>query len=64
MKEKLKIVKTKIQEDSDFTQEEKTQTVKRIDEWFLEDQAEGTIVAELTELSKRVVPILEEVGLL
>jgi hypothetical protein len=38
--------------------------MKKIDEWILEDRADGTIVAELTEISKRVVPILEEVGLL
>ena len=64
MKQKLQQVKEKIQNHADLNEEEKSQTMKKIDEWLLEDEAEGIIVAELTELSKRVVPILEEVGLL
>jgi len=64
MKEKLQKVKEHIKKHKDMSEEEKSDTLKKIDEWLLEDKAEGTIVAELTKLSKKVVPILEEIGLL
>jgi hypothetical protein len=64
MRDKLEVVKAKIEANRDLNEEERSQTMKKIDEWILEDRADGTIVAELTEISKRVVPILEEVGLL
>jgi hypothetical protein len=64
MRDKLEVVKAKIETNRDLNEEERSQTMKKIDEWILEDKADGTIVAELTEISKRVVPILEEVGLL
>jgi hypothetical protein len=64
MRDKLEVVKAKIETNRDLNEEERSQTMKKIDEWILEDRADGTIVAELTEISKRVVPILEEVGLL
>jgi hypothetical protein len=64
MRDKLEVVKAKIEANRDLNEEERSQTMKKIDEWILEDKADGTIVAELTEISKRVVPILEEVGLL
>ena len=64
MKEKLKKLKDHIKKHKDMSEEEKSNTIKKIDEWLLEDKAEGTIVAELTELSKKIVPMLEEIGLL
>jgi DNA-binding transcriptional MerR regulator len=64
MKEKLQQVKEHIKNHKDMSEEEKSNTIQKIDEWLLEDKADGTIVAELTELSKKVIPILEEIGLL
>jgi hypothetical protein len=64
MKEKLEQVKEHIKNHKSMSEEEKSNTIKKIDEWLLEDRADGTIVAELTEFSKKVVPILEEIGLL
>ena len=64
MKEKLEQVKEHIKNHKNMSEEEKSNTIKKIDEWLLEDKADGTIVAELTEISKKIVPILEEIGLL
>jgi hypothetical protein len=64
MKEKLQKVKEHIINHKQMNEDEKSNTIKKIDEWLLEDKADGTIVSELTELSKKVVPILEEIGLL
>jgi hypothetical protein len=64
MKEKLKQVKEHIKNHKSMSEEEKLNSVKKIDEWFLEDKADGTIVAELIQISKNITPILEEIGLL
>jgi len=64
MKEKLKLVKEKVKNHKEMSEEEKSNTIKKIDEWILEDKAEGTIVNELVEASKKIVPILEEIGLM
>ena len=64
MKEKLKQVKEHIKNHKSMNEEEKSNTIKKIDEWLLEDKADGTIVAELTQISKKIIPILEEIGLL
>ncbi len=64
MKQKLHEIKEKIKNNKDMSEEEKSNTIKKIDEWLLEDKADGIIIAELTELSKKIVPILEEMGLL
>ena len=64
MKEKLKQVKEHIKNHKSMSEEEKSNTLRKIDEWLLEDKADGTIVAELTQISKKIIPILEEIGLL
>jgi len=64
MKEKLKEVKKRVKAHKEMSEEEKSNTIKKIDEWILEDKAEGIIVNELTEISKKIVPILEEIGLI
>ncbi len=64
MKEKLKTLKERVKKHKDMSEEEKSNTIKKIDEWLLEDKAEGIFIKELTEISKKVVPILEEIGLM
>jgi len=49
---------------SDLKESEKTDTIKRIDEWIMEDKAEGIIYEELVELASGIKPMLAELGLI
>jgi len=64
MKEKLESLKEKVKKHKDMDENEKSNTIKKIDEWLLEDKAEGIFIEELMEISKKIVPILEEIGLI
>jgi len=64
MKNKLEALKEKVKNHKDMDENEKSNTIKKIDEWLLEDKAEGIFVEELMEISKKIVPILEEIGLI
>ncbi len=64
MKQKLEDLKQKIKNHKDLSEEEKSNTIKKIDEWILEDKAEGIFFNELIELSAKIKPILEEIGLI
>ncbi len=64
MKEKLEELKKKIKDHKHLSQEEKSNTIKKIDEWLLEDKAEGIFINELLDISKKIAPILEEIGLI
>ena len=46
-----------------LNEEEKSQTIQRLDEWILEDKAEGIIYEELIELVNGIKPLLAELGL-
>jgi hypothetical protein len=65
-KHKVHLVKIKeaVTNSDDFSSEEKTDTIKRIDEWLLEDRADGIFLEELLELASGVRPIFKELGLL
>lgn len=58
-----KIKEAVIQTDT-LQEDEKTDTIKRIDEWLLEDRAEGTFVEELIEHAPGIRAILTELGLI
>ena len=64
MKKKLEELKQKVKNHKDLEENEKTNTIKKIDEWLLEDKAEGIIANELINISKKLTPILEEIGLI
>ncbi len=64
MKKKLEELKQKVKNHKDLEESEKTNTIKKIDEWLLEDKAEGTFANELMQISKKITPILEEIGLI
>ena len=63
-KEHLTKIKDAVIDSDNLNSEEKTDTVKRIDEWLLEDKAEGLFLEELLELASGIRPILKELGLL
>ena len=58
--EKLKVA---IEESEVLSQDEKTQSVKHIEEWITEDRAFGLIYDELVEVSEAFKEIFKELGL-
>jgi len=58
--EKLKEV---IEKSDKLSQEEKTQSVKHIEEWITEDRAFGLIYDELVEVNEVFKEIFKDLGL-
>jgi len=57
-------IKDAVENTEILSESEKSQTMQHIDEWILEDKAEGTLMEELIELSSNIKPILAELGLI
>jgi len=62
--EHLEKIKEAVKTSTHLSEDEKTNTIKHIDEWLLEDKAKGMFVEELLNLASGIKPILAEMGLL
>ena len=60
----LERIKEAIEKSEDLSDEDKSQSVKFIEEWILEDKAEGIFYQELVKLTSGIKPILAELGLI
>ena len=60
----LEKVQDGIKESTLLSDEEKSLTMRYIDEWLLEDRAEGTLYNELANLASGIKPMLAELGLI
>ncbi len=60
----LEKVEDAVKSSIKLSDEEKSQTLQKIKEWYMEDKAEGIIWEELVEISQEMLPILKELGLL
>ena len=60
----LEKIKDSIDKSDTLSEEEKTDSVKRIEEWYREDMASGTFMQELSELSPTIKALLAELGLI
>ena len=60
----LEKIKEAVQNSEVLDESEKSQTMQRIDEWILEDKAEGILYEELIALSNGIKPLLAELGLI
>ncbi len=60
----LENIKENIHKSDLLSEEEKSDSVKRIEEWYAEDQAWGTFMTELSEISPQIKAILSELGLI
>ncbi|MEA3419997.1 MAG: hypothetical protein U9Q90_11435 [Campylobacterota bacterium] len=60
----LEKIKDTIDRSNDLSEEEKSDSVKRIEEWYREDQAWGTFIEELSEISPKIKVLLAELGLI
>jgi hypothetical protein len=62
--EHLQKIKTEVENTTLLTQEEKSNTIKHIEEWVAEDKAEGIFFEELLEITQNIRPLLAELGLI
>ena len=60
----LEKIKDSIDRSDTLSEEEKSDSVKRIEEWYREDMASGTFMKELSELSPTIKALLAELGLI
>ena len=60
----LETIKENIDKSDALSQEEKSDSMKRIEEWYAEDKAWESLMAELSELSPKVKTILADLGLI
>jgi len=60
----LETIKENIDKSGALSQEEKSDSMKRIEEWYAEDQAWEALMVELSEISPKVKTVLADLGLL
>lgn len=60
----LETIKENIDKTDALSQEEKSDSFKRIEEWYNEDQAFGVLMADLSEISPNVKSFLADLGLI
>jgi flagellar biosynthesis regulator FlaF len=60
----LETIKENIDKSDALSQDEKSDSMKRIEAWYAEDKAWEALMAELSELSPKVKSILAELGLI
>jgi len=61
--EHLEKIKEAIRNSQELSQEEKSNSLKHIEEWIAEDKAMGALYEELVKLTGKLEPILSELGL-
>ncbi|MCD6211414.1 MAG: hypothetical protein J7J02_00395, partial [Sulfurovum sp.] len=54
----LETIKENIDKSGALSQEEKSDSMKRIEEWYAEDQAWDALMVELSEISPKVKTVL------
>jgi len=62
-KEKIEEIKTAIVESDILSDNEKSQSMKHLEEWFAEDKGFGIIYNELLEINEIFKEIFKELGL-
>lgn len=61
--EHLETIKERINSSDILDQAEKSDGVKKVEEWIAEDKGFGLLYDELLKLSAKFEPILKEIGL-
>jgi DNA phosphorothioation-dependent restriction protein DptG len=60
----LEKIKEGINQHPELSEDEKSNSIKHIEEWYREDQAWGTFIEKLSETSPKIKTLLAELGLL
>ena len=61
--EKLEKIKDTIV-NANLSEDEKANAVKKIEEWYSEDKGLNLLYDELANISSKITPLLEEIGLI
>jgi hypothetical protein len=64
MRKKIDTIKEAIHKMDTISADEKTLAVKKIEEWYVEDKAMALLPEQLMQITKKIRPILVEMGLL
>ncbi len=64
MRKKLDNIKEAINKTEAISPDEKTLAVQKIEEWYVEDKAMDLLPEQLMEITKKIRPILAEMGLM
>ena len=60
----LETIKENIDKTDALSQEEKSDSFKRIEAWYAEDRAWESLMVELSEISPKVKTVLADLGLI
>jgi len=60
----LEKIKENIDKTNALSEEEKSDSFKRIEAWYNEDKAFGTLMTELSEISPTIKAFLADLGLI
>lgn len=60
----LETIKENIDKTDALSEEEKSDSMKRIEEWYAEDQAWEALMVRLSEVSPKVKTVLADLGLI
>ena len=61
--EHLEVIRNSIHTTSDLDESQKSESIKRIEEWVLEDRAFGTLKNELLKISLFFEEVFSELGI-
>jgi hypothetical protein len=61
--ENLEKIKNALKESEHLSESEKSQAVKHVEEWVLEDKAEGLLYEELIEIASGIKMVFSELGI-
>jgi hypothetical protein len=62
--EHLEKIKEAVKNSKELNENEKSNTIKHIEEWAAEDKASGIVYEELLKITDKIKPILTELGLM
>jgi len=60
----LETIKENIDKHDALSQDEKSESMKRIEGWYAEDKAWESLMSELSEISPKVKTVLADLGLI
>lgn len=60
----LETIKDNIDKSGTLSEEEKSDSMKRIEEWYAEDQAWEALMVRLSDISPKVKTFLADLGLI
>lgn len=62
--EHMEKIKQAIHTSDELSDEEKSESMRRLEEWVLEDKAFGVLMDELKKVAINIEPMLKELGFL